>query len=554
MKRPRRESGGGEVALMAVITKAMGAFLVLVVIMLPHYILVVNSSQSADKAQAAVDQAAANAGEIADRLKKGRLTKQEIDELLRKIDDLKGQLASLNDQIALLRNELNQTLAEVQRLKKTRDELEAEVARLKQELEARKTFEQPTTVAAITGADCPGIVFELYLYSDYVEPATRKKQPLPTRQIQGPFWTDERIGGTVAPDIARASGHIWWKTPDNNAAENLQLWVKLRNPINLVKAEPRKCDVLATLTTKSGQYYQTTLTLSDRDPFRFTQQSKLADGSIAGFDPKKIPWDKLTSDFATSPCEKLLCYVAGRGDVFTAPPDRMKEEFIASINTHSEAGEAPAAVFDEMANGTLTVNDAFRWLSVFPVKNSPPRRADVLTSLSEIYDVVRKKGASYALRSEVFRLVKQDRLSFRTIEESWRELKDRPMPTDDLPQVAKDLFREFGDAVDASVKSRALSSDEASIWKSSLNSPDVAWIRAGLLADSDKTPTDDEIDQLIQTAATSTPKQFGRDRARTELRTPPELMSVIRKMIQQRVYAFASINTAFLRYESKYGK
>ena len=35
MKRPRREVGGGEVALMAVITKAMGAFLVLVVIMLP---------------------------------------------------------------------------------------------------------------------------------------------------------------------------------------------------------------------------------------------------------------------------------------------------------------------------------------------------------------------------------------------------------------------------------------------------------------------------------------------------------------------------------------
>ena len=100
----------------------------------------------------------------------------------------------------------------------------------------------------------------------------------------------------------------------------------------------------------------------------------------------------------------------------------------------------------------------------------------------------------------------------------------------------------------------ALSSDEAGIWKSSLNAPDVAYIRAGLTASGDAIPDDTAIDQQIQTSATDAPKQFLRTRTRSELRTPPELVSVIRKMIRQRVYALGSLNSAFVRYEARYGK
>lgn len=557
MKRPRREAGGGEVALMAVITKAMGAFLVLVVIMLPHYILVVNNSQSADQAQAAVNQAAANVGEIADRLKKGRLTDREIDDLLHRIEDLKSKLAALNDQIALLRNELNQTLAEVQRLRKTRNELEAEVARLKQELETRKTFEQPVTVAAISWADCPGMNLSVYVYTNYVDPSNGKKQPAPIRQAQKPFWTDERVGGTTVFDAGRSSGHLWWKTPDNGSAETLQLWVQLLNPVNLASAAPRECDVQITLTSKSGTIRETARRVSDRVPFAYVEARKLADGNFATWDPfdRETPFEKVAASYLASPCEKLLCYLGGYGEQLQAPRDGMKEAFVAEIDATNEAGEAPAAVFDEMARGTATVTDAFRWLSVFPRKGAAAP-VDFLIRHDDlkITALLDKKNPPYAVRSEIFRLVRQKRLVFRFFETRWQNLKDHPRSTDDLPQAAKDLFREFSDVIDASAKSNALSADEASIWKSSINTLDVAYIRAGLTDSGDVASSDDAIDRKFQTAAASAPKQFQRDRAKTELRAPPEMVAVIKKMIRQRVYELESIQTAFVLYEAKYGR
>ena len=95
-------------------------------------------------------------------------------------------------------------------------------------------------------------------------------------------------------------------------------------------------------------------------------------------------------------CIRDSCYTAGRGDGFDAPRDGMKEAFIASINTTIDAGEAPAAVFDEMANGTATVSDAFRWLSVFPAKDPPQSPDGSLSSIPPIYEIVTRKGPPYA--------------------------------------------------------------------------------------------------------------------------------------------------------------
>ena len=90
MKRPRRSdpSAGSEIAMMAVITKAMGAFLVLVVLLMPYYVvniniegLTKNVQEKMDKVQNQSSETLKNVKEALQRAGKGRLTDREIDEL-----------------------------------------------------------------------------------------------------------------------------------------------------------------------------------------------------------------------------------------------------------------------------------------------------------------------------------------------------------------------------------------------------------------------------------------------------------------------------------------
>src|SRR4029077_924893 len=78
VKRPRREGGGGEVALMAVITKAMGAFLVLVVIMLPDYVYVVQNGKQGASAQQALADASQEAKQLEQALNAADVTPQGL--------------------------------------------------------------------------------------------------------------------------------------------------------------------------------------------------------------------------------------------------------------------------------------------------------------------------------------------------------------------------------------------------------------------------------------------------------------------------------------------
>ena len=64
MRRIRRETGTGEIAMMAVITKAMGAFLVIMILLLPYYTGDPEGEQTAAATNKHIDDAKKKAKEV----------------------------------------------------------------------------------------------------------------------------------------------------------------------------------------------------------------------------------------------------------------------------------------------------------------------------------------------------------------------------------------------------------------------------------------------------------------------------------------------------------
>lgn len=116
MKRPRREGGGGEVALMAVITKAMGAFLVLVVIMLPDYIYVVQHGTQGSGAQQILDAASQQVQQLEQALNGAAGPPKDLTAMRKVLQDLEQKLGALKDEVASLSRKLGQADAEIGRL------------------------------------------------------------------------------------------------------------------------------------------------------------------------------------------------------------------------------------------------------------------------------------------------------------------------------------------------------------------------------------------------------------------------------------------------------
>ncbi len=116
MKRPRREGGGGEVALMAVITKAMGAFLVLVVIMLPDYIYVVQNGKQGAGAQQMLAAASREVDQLKQALNDVNGPPKDLTATRQNLQDLDRKLAALKDEVASLSGKLGQADAEIRRL------------------------------------------------------------------------------------------------------------------------------------------------------------------------------------------------------------------------------------------------------------------------------------------------------------------------------------------------------------------------------------------------------------------------------------------------------
>ncbi len=130
MRRRHHETSGGEVAMMAVITKAMGAFLVLMIMLLPYYTGDTQSQQTVDDTGRRIDEAKAGLDGAVDRLKQGRLTDAEIDDILKRLQRAHDELTEAQGLIRQLRIKVDQAASQINRLEQQNAALQAQVATL----------------------------------------------------------------------------------------------------------------------------------------------------------------------------------------------------------------------------------------------------------------------------------------------------------------------------------------------------------------------------------------------------------------------------------------
>lgn len=219
-------------ALMAVMTKAMGAFLVIMIMLLPYYTGDNAAQQTVDQANAEMDKARAGLADAQDKLKKGRLTDAEIDELYKRLTKAQDALQEAQKLVDTLREKLDQKETQIARLEDENKSLNEQVERLNDEIEKlRKTQGAPPRVVFMaTLRDCGLNDIELYVQSDLVFP-DGGHVPRPTLSSQ-----DVVIAGdqkSSSPDhLADLSGVAWWyaqfRTPP---AETYAIWLKHRNAI-----------------------------------------------------------------------------------------------------------------------------------------------------------------------------------------------------------------------------------------------------------------------------------------------------------------------------------
>ncbi|MFG1375318.1 hypothetical protein [Xanthobacter autotrophicus] len=135
MMRRRHENGGGEVAMMAVITKAMGAFLILMIMLLPYYTGDTRSQQTVEDTKQRIDDAKTSLDSAVDRLKKGRLTDEEIDDLLKRLTQVRDELAEAQTLISQLKMQVDQAASQINRLEQQNAQLQSQLAALQAEVE-----------------------------------------------------------------------------------------------------------------------------------------------------------------------------------------------------------------------------------------------------------------------------------------------------------------------------------------------------------------------------------------------------------------------------------
>jgi hypothetical protein len=149
MRRRRRQSDTSEVALMAVMTKAMGAFLILMVFAMQYYIPDFTAEQIAAIVNRSIGGVRQDLASAVERMKKGDFTKEELAALQRQIEVSLAKLAQAEGDIARLQTRLDQSVSQLKRVEGERVRLEAEAHALKAEVARLKAFDPSVMQAEI---------------------------------------------------------------------------------------------------------------------------------------------------------------------------------------------------------------------------------------------------------------------------------------------------------------------------------------------------------------------------------------------------------------------
>jgi uncharacterized membrane protein len=364
MRRAHRDiAGGGEIAMMAVITKAMGAFLVIMILLLPYYNSGPVSQRTAEQAIESVDQAREQLREAQAALKKGRLTDEEIDEFLKKLEAALHQLEEALLYIQHLKIQVDQLTAQVKRLDSEVEaqrreivvqrqeiaELKREIERLKEEIERLKRNQGPRqyfwNAVKLDWSECWGARLNLYGVSDMADEKGNLNPPA-NRTAQGPSFAHDRIYSDTTRWLSDAgartpmAGYIAWVVDRLRTDEVITFYVKY---LNALPDGPNQCTLTARWDNWPGSdgkiQNAVTAKLGERDPYVVLVRLKV--GERGALFPQPIT-EEQRQDFrkqiAASACEGTSC---GPDDPQAKPQfvEAIVERFIGKLVLNYVANE-----------------------------------------------------------------------------------------------------------------------------------------------------------------------------------------------------------------------
>lgn len=135
MGRRRRHTDGGEIALMAVTTKAMGAFLILMIFGFKYYVADMEGAREAEELTERLAETREAVERAADRARRGEYTEEEMAAVLAALLEAEEALAAAEALVAQLKARLDQALSAIRRLEEENARLADENLALRAENE-----------------------------------------------------------------------------------------------------------------------------------------------------------------------------------------------------------------------------------------------------------------------------------------------------------------------------------------------------------------------------------------------------------------------------------
>jgi uncharacterized membrane protein len=445
MRHVRRDTaGGGEIAMMAVITKAMGAFLVIMILLLPYYTSDPVAQRTADKATEHVDQAKQQLKQAQDTLGKGRLTDEEIDELLRKIEEalrqldeallnireLKAQVDDLSARMNRLESEVEAQRREIEAQRQEIAELKEEIERLKEEIERLKRNQEPEVFywnsVKLDWSGCADPFLNLYGASDQPDekgnlnpPPDRTPQELTFSHDQS--FSEKTEWRTDAVRRQEAAGSYTWVLDRLRVNEVVTFYVKY---LNALPDGPNECALTARWRhwpAGDGKMNDTIRAkVTEKDPYIILVRLKAEErGSLV---PQPVT-DEMRQEFrkqiAASPCIGTTCGLADPNS---------REAFVNSI-VHRFIGEIiPTPRVAELRVGP---------------PGSPTERERAEAALRVLGEAYAAKKTSYADIAKWVAIVAEPAKSggTETVSERVRELYAARLRQAGAPDVMVEMFR-----------------------------------------------------------------------------------------------------------------
>lgn len=192
----RRDINIFNLSMMDVISGAMGAFLIIMVILMRHYKEDPDVTAQREAAQKQIDDIERKVQEAIDQLQAA--TDLDVNDLLKKLEDLKRQLADARREINRTNNDLQAARNRVNQLQARNDELERENYNLRDQIDFKDTF-----VVTASWTSAVPVDVDLYLEPSmktdkneilYFEPHGEN-----VRKFKGDMHFDD--DGTRGPDV-----------------------------------------------------------------------------------------------------------------------------------------------------------------------------------------------------------------------------------------------------------------------------------------------------------------------------------------------------------------